>query len=288
MYPYVDNDGTLLFEIVRYPQKDFKMRRPDGMGGWIWNLDGVPRVLYNLPTLRRADIVFITEGEKDADTLTAKLRLDEPRSNGRTGVATTNSGGALAWNSKDGRKFKDKLVFVFQDNDDAGRKRSVVILNSVYPYTHKLKLIRLPGLKQGEDVSDWLQEHSASELLNVIKKTERWHPAAPADNTNAVKSGTLDVPQHAPEMLRPDLVCLADVEARAIEWLWEPYIPARMLTMISGDPGAGKTFLALAVAADLTRGRTPDGSKCPPCNVICLTVENAIEEVLRPRFDALG
>ena len=45
VYPYVDADGTLLSEIVRYPGKNFKMRRPDGKGRWIWNLDGVRRLL---------------------------------------------------------------------------------------------------------------------------------------------------------------------------------------------------------------------------------------------------
>jgi hypothetical protein len=294
VYPYVDTDGDLLYEIVRYPGKDFNMRRPDGKGGWIWNLDGVPRVLYNLPALRRADIAFITEGEKDADTLTAKLHLDKPKPNGPTLVATTNSGGATNWNPKDGRNFKDKFVVVFEDNDDAGRERSDLVLPSVHPYARNLKLIRLPGLKPGGDVTDWLLEHSERDLHDLIKKTKFWRPEAQVENTITGKRRARG-PQHSDpaataqeeDVLRPDLVCLADVEARAVEWLWEPYIPARMLTMISGDPGAGKTFLALAVAAKLTQGRTQNGSVCPPGNVICMTVENAPEEVLRPRFDEL-
>lgn len=92
----------------------------------------------------------------------------------------------------------------------------------------------------------------------------------------------------APEKLRPDLICLASVQPRAVDWLWEPYIPARMLSMISGDPGAGKTFIALAVAACFTTGRTPDGQPCEPINVLYLSVENAAAEVVRPRFDSLG
>jgi Bifunctional DNA primase/polymerase, N-terminal/AAA domain/SMODS and SLOG-associating 2TM effector domain 1 len=91
-----------------------------------------------------------------------------------------------------------------------------------------------------------------------------------------------------PGELRADLICLATVAPRAVDWLWEPYIPARMLTMISGDPGAGKTFIALAVAACFTTGRTPDGQPCEPINVLYLSVENAPAEVVRPRLDLLG
>jgi len=95
-------------------------------------------------------------------------------------------------------------------------------------------------------------------------------------------------PKSAPlEDVRPDLICLATVAPRAVDWLWQPYIPARMLSMISGDPGAGKTFIALAVAASFTTGRAPDGKPCEPINVLYLSVENAPAEVVRPRFDSL-
>ena len=42
------------------------------------------------------------------------------------------------------------------------------------------------------------------------------------------------------------LQCLSDVRPEAVVWLWEPYLPAGMVAMLSGDPGGGKTFIALA------------------------------------------
>ena len=83
-YPYRDEHGELLYEIVRFVPKDFRPRYPDGCGGWVWKKH--PRqVLYHLPEVLEAAIVFVVEGERDVETL---------RDWGF--CATTNAGGALA------------------------------------------------------------------------------------------------------------------------------------------------------------------------------------------------
>src|SRR5262245_1134355 len=73
-YDYRDEAGKLLFQAIRYTPKGFSQRRPDGNGGYIYNLQGVQRVLYRLPELLAADLnepVFLVEGEKDVDRLRA-------------------------------------------------------------------------------------------------------------------------------------------------------------------------------------------------------------------------
>ncbi|HAG07012.1 MAG: Uncharacterized protein XD69_1288 [Clostridia bacterium 62_21] len=45
----------------------------------------------------------------------------------------------------------------------------------------------------------------------------------------------------------PVLVRLADVKSKQVEWLWKPYLPAGKVTILEGDPGAGKTWVALAI-----------------------------------------
>ena len=74
-YPYVDRNGSRLFEVVRYLKPDgdkaFRQCRPDGRGGVIWNLDGIERVSYRLPQMFNAETVHLVEGEKDVHTLEA-------------------------------------------------------------------------------------------------------------------------------------------------------------------------------------------------------------------------
>jgi hypothetical protein len=95
---------------------------------------------------------------------------------------------------------------------------------------------------------------------------------------------------YAPKDLsrHPEILNLSNVKARAVDWLWQPYLPASMLVMLSGDPGAGKTYLALSIAADLTAGRSPYTRELRPAmDVLYLSEENSPEHVLRPRFDSL-
>jgi putative DNA primase/helicase len=275
VYPYVDRKGRLSYEKLRFPGKRFKVRRPDGKGGHIWNLDGIQLLLYNLPAVLKARAVFITEGEKDADRLSALFNERMSAEKRHRFAATTNSGGAAQWNAADGKLLEGKRVYVLEDNDDAGRERSEIVPPSVYPWAKKVKVLRLPGLRPKGDVSDWLLKHTASEFFAVLNKTEKWHPEA----ENAARQEGV---------VYPDLVCLADVPPSAVTWLWKPYIPLGMLTMVSGDPGVGKTFIGYSIAAELTRGRCLNGSSCRRENVVCLTVENAAAEVVRPRFEMLG
>ena len=67
-------------------------------------------------------------------------------------------------------------------------------------------------------------------------------------------------PTAAPDR-QADLVCLSDIEDRPVDWLWQDRLASGTLAMLSGHPGSGKTWVALAIAAALSRGRVPSAPK---------------------------
>jgi AAA domain len=82
---------------------------------------------------------------------------------------------------------------------------------------------------------------------------------------------------------------LCDVEPQQTEWLWRARVPAGKLTLFAGDPGLGKSQIAIDVAARITVGGDwPDGGNAPLGNVIILSAEDGVADTLRPRFEAAG
>jgi AAA domain len=81
--------------------------------------------------------------------------------------------------------------------------------------------------------------------------------AAPADSqcVPIAQSSLQSDPSAA--VRRAHILCLADVQHRPVEWLWQERLASGTLAMLSADVGAGKTWIALALAAALSRGRAP-------------------------------
>ncbi|MGI6169388.1 MAG: AAA family ATPase [Christensenellales bacterium] len=86
------------------------------------------------------------------------------------------------------------------------------------------------------------------------------------------------------------LIAMSEIEREDVRWLWYPYIPQGKVTIIQGDPGEGKTTLALALAAKLTKGEAPPGVELcrEPTNVIYQTAEDGLGDTIRPRLEDLG
>jgi len=162
-YDYLDADGQLLYQVVRMDPKDFRQRRPDGNGGWVWRLGDTPRVLYRLTELLQADSaawVFVVEGEKDADSL-ATLGL----------VATCNPGGAGKWNKlSDDSALHGRRVAIIPDRDEPGRKHAADVAMRLRNRAAEIRIVELPGT--GKDVTDWIAASGTSaELLALVEAT---------------------------------------------------------------------------------------------------------------------
>jgi putative DNA primase/helicase len=149
-YPYVDRDGNLLYEVIRYlgpdGEKTFRQSRPNGTGGVIWNLDGVERVPYRLPQLLKAETVYLPEGEKDAHTL-----------EGWGLVASCNPGGSgnsglyAGWTEY----FRGRHIVIPPDNDTPGRKHAAAVADALLGAAASIRIVELPGLPAKGDVTDW-------------------------------------------------------------------------------------------------------------------------------------
>lgn len=82
---------------------------------------------------------------------------------------------------------------------------------------------------------------------------------------------------------------LSSVKAKSVEWLWEPLIPLGMITIMEGDPGEGKSFLAMHLASVVSNGgKLPDGTLVEQRSVVYVSAEDDAAYTIRPRVDAMG
>ena len=161
-----DEKGRLLFQAVRLEPKSFRQRRPDGKGGWVWNLQGVKLVPYHLPELATAARVYLVEGEKDADRL---------QSLGLT--ASCNAQGAGKWRKSYNRHFQGKEIVVIPDNDDPGRSHAQAVAGHLHGVAASVRILELPGLPEKGDVSDWLAAGGTVEQLETLAAAApEWTP----------------------------------------------------------------------------------------------------------------
>lgn len=237
VYQYHDANGRLLFEKLRFrtPQgKRFTQRRPDGRGGFEYKLGDGARPLYRLPELLVANEIFVCEGEKDADNVRA-LNLTN-RDAGVFLAATTNFDGAGKWREEYSVFFAGKKVVIFPDNDDPGRKHAEQVARSVHPYAAGVKVVALPGLPEKGDVSDFLKDRSAADLVAEIKRAPQWHPA-PSENRILIP---------APQF--------ASSTPAEVDWMVEGVIERGANGFFCAEPKGGKSWAAVDLALSLSLG----------------------------------
>lgn len=155
VYDFVDERGALLFQEVKFgAPKDFRLRRPDGKGGFTWDLKGVRRVVYRLDELAEQRRVFLVEGPKDANNLWA---LDIP--------ATTTAGGANGWRAEYAQQIKDagaEEVIACRDNDEAGLGYVRRAAADLVRLDLRVRMLNVPGLADHGDVSDYITAERAA------------------------------------------------------------------------------------------------------------------------------
>lgn len=173
-YDYVDEHGTLIFQVCRYEPKNFRQRKPDpeNPGKWIWSAKAVRKVLYRLPEVLRAksagNVIVLTEGEKDADAL-AGVGL----------CATCNAGGAKKWDPEYTRMLQSADVWVIADKDEAGRLHGTMVASALSGFAKSVCVLELPD-KNGnavKDAADFIAAGgTADEIRTLFATCEPWTP----------------------------------------------------------------------------------------------------------------
>lgn len=263
-YPYLNKRSELAYQTLRIEKpgkkKTFRQRQPDGNGGWIWNIKDVSPLPYMLPQLEdRPDEapVWIVEGEKDVERLA-----------GLGAIATTNSGGSSKWPEELNEYFLGANVLIIPDNDAPGRKHAAAVADALQRFARSVKIVELPGLEEGGDVSDWLDQGGTLERLIELADA-----APPVEGPR----GPFD-----PE----DLGDLLAEEIEPRQWLLGKLLCRKYVTVSAASGGTGKTSLAITLALSLATGRPLLRIHVHKrCRVLLLTYEDGREEYKR-RFKA--
>lgn len=177
-YDYRDEANNLIFQVVRLEpgrngkNKEFRQRRLDEKGGWIWNLKGLNRKpLYRLPEWIKLpdERIFIVEGEKDVDNL-LKLNIK----------ATCNACGAGKWMPNYTEFLKGRSIVIIPDNDGPGKRHVEKVVSEIYGHAASIRILELPDLPEKGDVSDWIEiqhkigmpdEQVRTELMKLVSAT---------------------------------------------------------------------------------------------------------------------
>lgn len=165
-YDYIDESGELLFQKVRYVNQDgvktFRQRKPVENGGWSYSLSEVPKILYNLPAVLAAKEsgtpIWVVEGEKDVDTLTALGY-----------VATTMPGGAGHWLDIHTDALAGAVVDIVADNDAPGKEHASKLLKVLTAAGCDAQVWVCPETK---DITDHLSSGGTFETLEYFSPSE--------------------------------------------------------------------------------------------------------------------
>lgn len=273
---YRDRDGRETMAAVRFDAVGGKQFRPLHHAADGWRIGDPPGLLplYRLPELLASSgAVFIVEGERCADCAVA-LGL----------LATTSAHGSSAARKSDWTPLAGREVVILPDGDTPGERYAadvVAILTALDPPA-TVRIVELPELPLHGDIIDHVQRRRMDGLADASIRDEVERLAAAAEVVTAEPAGAAD---------GLSIISAADVRCEPVRWLWPGRLPLGKVSIIVGDPGLGKTMLALAyLPAVLTRGWSfPDGAAGPKTgSVLLLSGEDAADDTLVPRLRSAG
>jgi hypothetical protein len=211
-------------------------------GQWQKGGGSEPKVPYRLPELLEAPHapVLICEGEKDVDNVRALGDL----------IVTTSAGGANSWHADLNQYFKDRDVILVPDNDKAGEEYAADVYGHLKDVAASIKVLRLPGLSDKGDISDWIAAGGTLEtLVDMLKEAPAYEEAQPAD-----AEAPPSIQATPWQWVNPE-----DVQPR--EFLYGTHYVRQFLSVGFGAPGGGKSTKRMVEAIAMASGRPLLGVK---------------------------
>lgn len=259
-YPYHDENGALLFEVVRFEPKDFRQRRPDpsARDGWAWSIKGVRRVLFRLPEVLAAVgkglPIWVTEGEKDALAMVSKGQ-----------EATCNPCGAIKndgdqkWLPSYTETLRGAHVVVVADKDDPGRKHAQNVAAHLRGAAASVRVIEVPDVNGTpcKDAADFIGAGGEiAELIAIADETLEWaprvEPSDPLPGNEEPDTGSTITAVASPISLGAAKRIAEDDDAM----LFRRRVAKRGESwMIAAPTGIGKSVIDVQMAINFALGR---------------------------------
>jgi len=255
-YDYRDEDGEMLFQVVRRLPKDFRQRRPDGEGGWVWSTRGVRRVLYRLPEVMEAVAlgkpIYVCEGEKDVEAVERA-----------GGVATTVPGGAGRWRPEYSETLRGARVRIVADRDEAGAAHAQEVADALHGIAEEVEIV-LPAT--GKDASDHLDAgHDLEQFVPHGDGAESLEEDVGAENAFPLLRDLLA----RPELLEPPEEILP-------KFAWKG-----RATGLIGPDKSGKSTLASHGVAAVSSGGAWLGERLVPGPTVVVAPDEAVGDTVR-------
>lgn len=153
-----------------------------------------------------------------------------------------------------------ETIYICTDSDKAGNDAASRLLKSIPEHMTVIRLIPCD--------KDWNEV-----LMHKDKLTHSKY---------IYKTVTL---REKPEKKAVPMIRMSEVQQTEVDWLWYPYIPFGKLTIIQGNPGEGKTFFAMQLAAACTNRKfLPQMEPFEPFNMIFQTAEDGLGDTVKPRL----
>lgn len=276
LHTYTNTQGEPLYWRSRLRGSEGKKIFPVSFNGEVFELKepthGDKKPLYGLVKIKGADTIYLVEGEYKADWLN------------KIGITTAATTGASSHDSLDFTPLVGKTVYLWPDNDDAGKKHMEAvraILNDLGCATYLIDIDAL-GLPLKGDAFNWLKAHHAGifnkhsvEVLNDAK--------------DAVLGLPLVLGEQAKRSAHVKTSSFNDIKAERVDWLWHGWLPKGCLSLIAGDPKSGKSLMTLYLASVVANGGLfPDGQRIEGGqNVFIWTDEDDPSRVVKNRLLAL-